>query len=274
MSVELNDDIKMETTYCDECEYNPKSVVKDGFIIISGMNWCEHDKKIRPRENRLQVFFNSIRPCDKIYMKDLTTFEQYISLTNGKSPFINLVHMLTFNPNKPEYHNIKITRKGIKLGSVYGWEYDNQYDHIIYEFCDGRYHAAKSIFNRLRCFLDINLVPQFCKWCTDYCDNYKNAKHTRAQIEKLLKKPVKYVPIDEREISNDNKIFYAINKDFTWTEIVYALEKMDAYGIDFDEGLVYLKKQITSTRIRDKYFRIKLLDKIVSAVVKLIELEC
>ena len=129
------------------------------------------------------------------------------------------------------------------------------------------------IFNKFRFFLNnkaLYHIPRYYYYYgfKQHTQMYKNLmNYIKVHIHNnryMDKKIDKNIPSDRND-----KIFWALSKNFDWPEIEELIIKMEEFNIDFNDDLDKIKKQIIS--IQDKYKLKNFFKKFLKRIDNLIE---
>ncbi|AVL93378.1 hypothetical protein mvi_18 [Megavirus vitis] len=182
-------------------------------------------------------------------IKDLTLFEQYLSLTSKISPYTALLDHLNLDPDKPQYHNILLTNLNQNIINIHnGNEWIKEImNNAISNVIDSKRIMIKMIYNRFRCFLNEKatcLIPKAIYY--GLSDNYYFHKKLVKHIKVHLYNNRKLKPKNKEEIPNnkDHEVFWALSKKFTWDEVDKLISKMDKLDINFDANLDDIKQEL------------------------------
>ena len=90
---------------------NNSNIVNNGEITkLVNTNTINNNTNIT-NHNHIHIHNPVIYKYQKFEISDMTIFEQYLAFTSTTSPYTGILNALNFNPNKPEYHNMKITNR-------------------------------------------------------------------------------------------------------------------------------------------------------------------
>ena len=209
--------------------------------IIETQNIINNPIIIQPIINIHSYEYNNIN--------DLTLFEQYLCLTSKNSPYAALLNHLNLNPDKPQYHNMKITNLNKKYMDVNdGQKWIKEIiTSAVFNIVDSKKITIELIYDRFRCFLSnkaIKFIPRSC-----YYGSRKNlffykqvAQHVKLHLynnRKIDNKTNDDIPTDP-----NNEVFWALSKKFIWPEVEKYITKLDKLNIDLDEDLDKIKNNI------------------------------
>lgn len=204
-----------------------------------------------------------IHPYTHIDIDNLTLFEQFACLTSRNSPFKASIDFLNLNPNKPEYHNVRIPSITHSHICVYDGDQwlKQMISETILEISEIRHESLSRMFDKFRCFLSISSVDEIEDAIFYGLNRINKFNDYGKKLVRVLKhhiynkvpkhKPVEIIP------DIDDPIFWALNKKFTWVEIEYFIRKMDEYDIDFSKNIIELKNQIIEAQPLNKRFERK-----------------
>ena len=285
---------KEKITYCEICDRDfsredclarhnkifHANISGDNNINVSG----DYNNINSPNSININNSPNSIiiQPVINIHnythndIDDLTLFEQYLCLTSKSSPYAELLNHLNLNPNKPQYQNMKITninKKYMDVNDGQKWIKEIILDAVS-NIVDSKRIMIQLIFDRFRCFLS-NKATYFVP---------KSIYYGLRQNFFFYKKVVQHVKLHlynnrniESKTDNDipddrnDKIFWALSKNFTWLEVNAYITKMDKLNIDFDDNLDGIKSSILN-KCENKPKLKKFFKKLLKRIDYLIEL--
>jgi len=121
--------------------------------------------------------------------------------------------------------------------------------HAVSNIVDSKRIMIDLIFDRFRCFLSnkaTHIIPKSYYYGSrqNYFYYKKLVQHVKLHLYNNRKMESK---TDNKIPSNpNNKIFWALSKSFTWSEVDALITKMDELEIDFDDNLTDIKNNILS----------------------------
>ena len=197
-----------------------------------------------------------IHPYDYRDLNDLTLYEQYLSLTSKDSPYTALLDHLNLNPAKPQYHNINvanINRNTIDIHNGQKWIKEIMNNALSNVVTSERIMIGM-IFNRFRYFLSkkaTNLIPKsyYYGFVQNYYFHKKIIQHIKVHL--YNNRDIDNKSINEEIPYDNDPVFWALSKKFTWDDVTTLITKMDKLNIDFDKNLDDIKNQLLS-RIKEK----------------------
>ena len=207
-----------------------------------------HNNMIDTQINNSIIIQPIIHSYDYRDLNDLTLFEQYLSLTSKDSPYTALLDHLNLNPAKPQYHNIKVSNLKINTIDVHDGQHwikeimKNALSNVV----NSERIMIGMIFNRFRCFLSkkaTQLIPK--SYYYGFVENYYFHKKMIDQIKVHLynHRNIKNA-VNEKIPDENDPVFWALSKKFSWDDVSLLLTKMDKLEINLDKNLDNIKNQI------------------------------
>lgn len=113
------------------------------------------------------------------YINDMSIFEQYLAFTSNISPHIGILDNLNLNPNKPKYHNMKITNKHDNFMFVHdGNEWLNEYKNEALSYIiDSEKIILRKLFYKFRIFLRDDYAQKAIKYHDQLTKLFKEVKN-------------------------------------------------------------------------------------------------
>ena len=187
-------------------------------------------------------------------INDMSVFEQYLAFTSTVSPYVGILDNLNLNPNKPSYHNMKITNKRENYMTVYdGVKWTNATkDATLSTIMSSENNTFLKLCYKFIIFLKDDYLQ-------DYKQSYdpKPASELFREIQESMHKNIYETTKFNNRINmiipgEDDPIWRPLDKNFVWAEIEMILTKLDELGIHFsiikDDSVRYIGvKHITNS---------------------------
>ncbi|XWV26662.1 hypothetical protein QJ857_gp0398 [Tupanvirus soda lake] len=215
--------------------------------IIQGDN---NNQTFIETQNNIVIQPIIIYPYNHNDVNDLTLFEQYLAISSEESPHSALIDHLNLNPEKPSYHNIHLSNLNKNIVDVHNGEkwIKEIMTNAISSLIDTKTDLIKKIFNKFRCFLSNKAMYHIPRYYHYY--GFKEHSQTYKKLIQQIKvhlynnrdngeKPKENIPTDR-----NNKIYWALSKQFTWPEVDNLITKMDEFDIDYNQNLDEIKQQL------------------------------
>lgn len=256
---------------CPECDKtfsradSLKRHCKTYHTVINGnkntVNYIDNQTNIQTQNNiKTKKYINTqqinpivINPIIYKYnhndINDLTLFEQFRSLTSN-SPYTTLLDFYNLNPNKPKYHNMSYTNINKNTMNVHDGEkwIKEIVASALSNVVDSHRLTILMIFFRFRIFLSAKatyLIPDAyyfgAKNIATLYFHKKIIKNIKLHLYNNRKSQIQH---DENIPDDNDPIFWALSKQFTWDETESLINKMDDLNISFDNDLPVIKKDI------------------------------
>jgi len=186
-------------------------------------------------------------------INDLTLFEQYLvfccDTTRNDNVYKTLMDLLNFNPNKPEYNNIKYPNKKSKDINVIvdnKWFYETI--NIIENILDSQRRSINVIFNKFRIFLGRRATIYSMKCLYDglkISEEHKELKYQlKLHINNRSKNPPTSISDENLFLDPKHKIWDSLSKSLTWKDVVFYINKLELIKTDFSRNLTDIMTHI------------------------------
>lgn len=211
-------------------------------------------------QNNIETQINNpitiINPVIKIYpyqyndINDLTLFEQYLCIASLEPPHSTLIDYLNLNPDKPSYHNIKISNINKNIMDVHNGEkwIKEIMNNALGIIVDSKTDLFKPILEKFRHFLSNKAMYYVFRYY-----HYFGFKHDIQKYKKLMqyikvnlynnrhmdKNIYKKIPTDRND-----KIYRILSKNFVWSEVEELITKMEKLKINPGGNPEEIKQQI------------------------------
>jgi len=190
-------------------------------------------------------------------IKDLTLFEQYLSITSKDSPYITLLDYLNLNSDRPQYHNLYLG--DIHQSTMHVHNGKQWIKEIMSKTINGLVDIQRimltMIFNRFRCFLNKKATKFIAR-------TYYYGIPDNCCFNKKITLPIKVhlhnnrdtmTPVDNNIPPDDDKeIWWALSKHFKWNDVEKIIFEMDQINMDFDKNVRDIKTEILNHIGKDK----------------------
>ena len=198
---------------------------------------------------------NIIIPFTDYNISDLTIFEQYKTLTSEVSPYTSILDHYNLNPNRPQYHNMHLGNINKTIMDVHDgtkWKKET-IASTLNLLVPTHQELIGTLLNRFRIFLNIDalkLIPHAI-----YYGSAENLKYYKIIVKEVklhlynnrLKDHVPDLNVPE---DRNDKIFWAVSKNFDWPEVEDLMTELDKYKIDLDQNLDLIKNQILESKMK------------------------
>ena len=246
---------------CEVCEQyfaSNQSLVRHNKSQHATINGNHNNQTINENCHNTNITINPtiiIHPFTTYDIFDLTIYEQYRTLSSEVSPYTSILDHYNLNPNRPQYHNMNLGNIKTNIMDVHDgtkWEKES-IACVLNLLVPTHQDLIGALLNRFRIFINVNalkLIPLAIYYgCAENLKYYKqiilsvklhiyNNRHKDRALDLNI-------PEDEND-----KIFWAISKNFIWPEIEHLITELDKYKIDFDQNLGSIKNQILASEMK------------------------
>lgn len=203
--------------------------------------------------NHIHIHNPIIYNYQKFEINDMTIFEQYLAFTTSSSPYKGILSTLTFNPNKPEYHNMKITNKYNTLMDVHdGTEWISEFKkNALVNIINSENDILKKLYFRFRIFLKKDYLKKCVTDHYDFCA-LKKKKEVINPYQKIQESINIHIYNKTKSANNKNfvvpdsndPIWLPLNKNFLWNDVESVLTKIDELNINMNTSRINIKESI------------------------------
>ena len=203
--------------------------------------------------NHITKNSTNIHPYYSYKLPDLTLFEQYCILTDKESPYIGILDHFNLNTNKSQYHNMylpDIKKNEMDVHTGKKW-IKATLNNAINKIFDSQKSLMEVLFSRFRIFLNTDTMKAACIY---YGCATKNSY--RREINACIKlhlynnrNPDEIDEIDTNVPDDNSKVFWAISKNFRWSEVCKIIRAIDDIDIDLNKNLTDIEKQLNGSNI-------------------------
>ena len=196
-----------------------------------------------------------VHPFTTYNIFDLTMFEQYKTLTSEISPYTSILDHYNLNPNRPQYHNMHLGNIKTNIMDVYnetGWEKES-IASTMKLLVPTHQDLIGALLNRFRIFLNVNAIKLIPLAIYYGCaENLKYYRQIVLNVKLHLYKNRLNNQCPDLNIPKDrnDEIFWAISKNFIWSEVEHLMTKLDKYNIDLNQNLDSIKNQILESKMK------------------------
>lgn len=244
--------------------------------VIKTINKMKDNKKITNNVQVQNIIKNYVLniPNNKIVEKiiwpfyhydlsDLTLFEQYCILTSKSSIYTSILDHFNLNPKRPEYHNMRITNLNKKTMDVHdgnNW-IELVIPQVMVKIVISYTWIISTLLTKFRILLNnkaIDLIPTAFFHCEPESASLRYVElieHIRNHI--YDKRDNNEEPICKIPKDRNHEIFWAISKNFNWSDVKKYVAMFNKYNIDFNADLEEIKEVLIFVKNKSKSKKFK-----------------
>jgi len=200
-------------------------------------------------------------------INDLTLYEQYLVFYYNDNvettPFLNLINLLNYNPNKPDYNNIGHVDFRNGFAKIFnGKQWVQMPAKMMYNIISPLRDQVFFLYNKFRIFLSrretiFNTKVLYYgiqsnieyELFTDHIKYHIINKNKRAQVQLIKQNLPPYhdnVPpfLHEAPPERNHETWNSLSKSFKWDDVVFLIDKMEFIGINFLDDIGKIKMNV------------------------------